>query len=203
MLWFRAMRFTTTFALLVAATLIACNGSSHETKPAAPAAAAKPSAPPPTTDEAKTLLANSAEFSEYEFTHAAYTLPLSKAAMNPEARKAAADLKAAGWIRFDGAGTVVLSEKAKSDKRWLVRQNGVVDLVPLARKEVTGVTSVRPQPDGNVAVDFTWKWIANEIGSAFRSGPVHDRYAAGEQKATATLFRDADAWSVLRIVAAP
>jgi hypothetical protein len=179
--------------LLALALLASC---SKPAPPAAPAAPAKAAAPvPPTTDEAKTLIANSAEFSEYEFTNAAATLPLQKSAMNAPAQQLAADLKSAGWIRFDGAGNVLLTEKAKKDPRILVRPNGFVDLVPLARKELTNVTAVR-----GTDVDFDWRWIPNELGAAIQSGAVHDRYAA-PQRATATLLHDGTSWSVLRIVA--
>lgn len=173
------------------ALLAACSKPAAPSPPSEPAKAAAPA--PPSADEAKTLIATSAEFSEYEFTNAAATLPQQQSAMNEPARQLAADLRKAGWIRFDGSGTVVLADKAKNDPRILVRQNGFIDFVPLAKKELTSVTAVR-----GADVDFDWKWVPNELGSAIRSGAVHDRYAA-PQHATATLIRDGTAWSILRI----
>jgi hypothetical protein len=185
-----------------ALALLTAGCGQPESKPLVTTATAtvKPAAAPPNAEEARELINTSGEFSEYEFTHAAYTLPMAKAAMNPEALKAAADLKAAGWIRFDGGGRMVLTEKAKNDKRWLVRANDVVDLVPLGRKEVDKVTTFRPLPDGKIEADFDWHWITNEVGSAFQSGPVHDRYAGHDLHATATLMHEGSSWTVLKIV---
>jgi hypothetical protein len=181
-------------ALLLMLMIAAC---AKQEAPVAPAAVSKPALAAPNVDAARSLLDRSAEFSEYEFTNAAYTLPMKKSAMNAPSLAAAKDLAAAKWISLKG-DEVVLAGKAANDKRFLVRPNGTVDIVPLAKKELVAVNAVRPLPDGNVAVDFDWKWIANEIGATFRSGALHDRYAA-PQHATATLFRDGDAWSVLRI----
>jgi hypothetical protein len=162
--------------------LVAC------AKPEAPAAKKPAAPPPPTTEAATTLIANSPELGDYQFTHAAFTFA-QKTPMNDGAKK----LAAAKWIHAEG-GQVVLSEKAKSDKRFLVRQNGFVDVVPLAKKEMIAVTAVRPQPDGNVLADFTWKWVPNELGTAIGQPP------ADEQKATAKLMWDGANWMVLSIV---
>jgi len=70
--------------------------------------------------------------------------------------------------------------------------------VPLASKELTGVTSMTPNSDGTVSADIAWTWIPNEVGRAFTHGPLRDRYAA-PQKATARLMWDGSAWTVLRI----
>ena len=181
------------FLLLV----LACGGETARTDtatttPAGHAAAAPP--PPPSADEARTLVAGSPEFSEYQFTHAAYSLPLQQSAMAAPARDVARDLAKAGWIGVDGAGTVVLTDKAKTDKRFIVRPNGVVDIVPLARKEFLAVESVETAPDGAPLVHFRWEWVPNEIGKLF--GPRYE----GEQHATATLMRYGSEWAVLRIV---
>lgn len=181
--------------LLLLAVAAACGGGSEQTSTSTqPPTPPKPAAPPPPSpDEARTLIANSPEFSEFQFTHAAYTLPMQHPAMHDEARKVARDLRRAGWISIDGAGTVVLSPKARDDKRFLVRQNGVVDIVPLARKELVAVDAVTPGADAAPQVDFRWHWIPNEIGRLFG-----DRYA-GEQRARATLIWDGTRWSVLRV----
>ena len=182
-------------ALAVSLALLA-SCSKPAVPPPPPAAPAKAAAPaPPSADEAKTLIASSAEFSEYEFTNAATTLPLQKSGMNAPAQQLASELRKAGWIRFDGSGAVVLADKAQHDPRILVRPNGFVDFVPLAKKELTAVTAVR-----GTDVDFDWRWIPNDLGAAITSGAVHDRYAA-PQHATATLIHDGTSWSVLRIQA--
>ena len=80
--------------------------------------------------------------------------------------------------------------KAKEDKRFLVRPNGTLDVVPLAKKELVSIDAVRGE-----RVDFTWKWIPNEVGALLK-----DRFA-GDQKATATLLWDGTTWTVLRIEA--
>lgn len=180
----------------------ACGDSEHAKPPATSAAVTQKTPAAPSAAAARDLIATSGVFSEFEFTNAAYTLPLQQSAMNPEMKSAAADLRKAGWIHFDGDGKVVLTQKAANDKRWLVRQNGVVDLVPLGHKEVDAVTSLTPQKDGNLEAVFDWHWVTNEVGAAFRGGPVHDRYAAKNLRATATLIPDGAGWSVLRIVPA-
>jgi hypothetical protein len=171
----------------LALAMVLVIGCANEAPVSSPPPAAAP-LPPPSIEDAATLVSSSPEFSDYQFTNAAYSLALK----NPPADVAKA-LRKAGWISLDGDGNVVLTAKAKADKRWLVRQNGFVDIVPLAKKEFIGASAVRPDPDG-AAVDFTWKWTPNEIGDAF----MKERYA-GTQKATATLLRDGSSWTVLRI----
>ena len=182
--------------LLIAIVFVlgACSG---EQKTQTTAAAKPKTPPPPTTAEAKEIVANSPDFSEYQFTNAAYTLPMKKSAMNEPARAAAKDLSAAGLIKFVG-DDLQLTEKSGADKRLIIRPNGYVDLVPIAKKELGEVTTVRPQPDGMILVDFGWKWIPNEVGQAFKSGFVKERFDA-PQKATAKLMWDGKSWTILRI----
>ncbi|MGZ7042067.1 MAG: hypothetical protein ACXVH7_09785, partial [Thermoanaerobaculia bacterium] len=147
--------------------------------------------------EAKQIIGSSPDFSDYEFTNAAFTLPMLRSSMTPPVASAANDLVRAGWIDIPG-NTVVLTAKSKSDRRFIVRPNGFLDIVPIAKKELGEVTNVRPNVDGSVAADFDWRWSPNEVGSAFRSGPVKERFDA-QQSATATLIHGNDGWSVLRI----
>lgn len=182
-------------ALVIFLIFVACRAP-EPARMTSTAAPAKPAVAPPSAADAQRIVAASAEFSDYEFTNASVTLPL-KAPMPPYLADDAKQLAAAGWLRKD-AGGIELAPKAKSDKRFLVRPNGYVDIVPLASKELTGVTAVRPNADGTASADVTWKWIPNEVGSAFSRGPLHDRYAA-PQRATATLMWDGSAWTVLRI----
>jgi len=176
---------------ILALLAVACGGGESK-PPAAAAPAAKKTPPPPTAADAQTLIASSPEFSEYQFTNASVSMPMK---ITPVSRDAAKQLAAAGWLKIDG-DAIALTEKAKSDKRFLARPNDTLDVVPLAKKEITGVTAVR-----GTDVDFTWKWIPNEVGAAFKSGDLHDRYAA-QQRATATLLWDGTAWTVLRITPA-
>jgi hypothetical protein len=149
-------------------------------------------------DQARALIAGSAEFGDFEFTNAAYTLPLQVSAMNAPQQAAAKDLDAAGWIRL-GRSEVTLTAKSEHDRRFLPRPNATLDIVPLAKKELDSITTVGAGPEGPV-VTFTWKWLPNEVGAAFKTGPVAERLA-GEQTAQATLLWDesASAWTVLRI----
>lgn len=183
--------------LLLVVALLACGKSetSNFAPPVAPPK--KPALAPPTVDHARELVTTSGEFSQYEFTNAAYTLPMKKSLMNEPALTAAKQLEAAKWLTFRG-DYIVLTAKALDDKRFLSRPNDTVDIVPLARKEVSAVTAVRALPDGKVAVDFEWRWIPNEVGVAFKKGLLHDRYAAIGH-ATATLIDEKGAWSVLKI----
>jgi len=175
--------------LLLILMFVAC------AKPEAPAAPKKAAAlpAPPTAAAAQELIANAPDFGDFHFTNAAFTFAQKKSAMTPLMMGGAQKLASAKWIRIEG-DDFVLTEKAKSDKRFLVRPNGFIDVVPLAKKEMIGVTAVRQQPDGTVLADFTWKWVPNEIGTALGLPP------AGDQKATAKLMWDGTNWMVLSIM---
>ncbi|HVG24733.1 MAG TPA: hypothetical protein VND45_11305 [Thermoanaerobaculia bacterium] len=187
-------------ALAVLLLLAACSGEQPaDTTAATTTQPAKPAAPPPpTAQQVHDLIAASPEFSEYEFTNAGYTTPTSGAAMNQPQRAAAKELAAAGWLIVDESGDIALSEKSRSDKRFLLRPNGLIDIVPLAKKEMGNVTAVRQDADGSVTADFAWKWIANEIGTAFQTGVEHDRFAT-PQDGRATLMWNGSAWTILKL----
>lgn len=181
--------------LAAVALLAACGGG--ESKVAPPPAAPpvkKVVQPPPSAIEAQAIILASPEFSEYDFTYAAVTLTKTT---TPVTRDAAEQLAKAGWVRLHG-DQVTLAPKAEGDKRFLVRPNDTIDVVPLAKKEMIGVTAVKANAGGTADADFDWKWVPNEIGAAFKHGPTHDRYAA-TQHATATLTWDGRAWWVLRL----
>lgn len=178
--------------LLILLLLVACTAE----KPTAPISE-KPKHAPPSAAEAKQIIESSGDFSEFQFTSSAFTLPLNRTMMlNDETRGIARDLEKAGWIVFSG-DEVVLTSKSLTSRRFMTRANGYVDIVPLARKEMGDVTAVRPTDEG-VDVDFNWKWTPTDVGSAFKSGPLFDRYAA-PQRATATLYHDGTAWKILRL----
>jgi hypothetical protein len=154
-------------------------------------------AAPPAAADAKQLIASSPEFSDYQFTNAAFTLAMKRSAMTGPTAASAHDLVQAGWIDIP-TDNVALTPKSLHDKRFLVRPNGFLDIVPIAKKEMGDVTAVRPNADNTVSADFNWRWIPNEIGQSFKSGPVRERFDA-EQHATAVLNHDSNGWSVSRI----
>lgn len=182
--------------ILALLLLVACGGSEQ---PVAQTDSAKPAPPPmPSSQQARELIANSAELGEYEFTNAGFTTPVSNAMMSEPVRQSVKELAAAGWLKLDRNGDVSLTDKSQSDKRFLLRPNGLLDIIPLAKKEMGDVTSVRANDDGTARVDFAWRWIANEVGSSFKTGLIAERYAA-QQDGTATLIWDGTSWSVLKI----
>ncbi|HET7712797.1 MAG TPA: hypothetical protein VFL80_12765, partial [Thermoanaerobaculia bacterium] len=65
---------------ILAVALGGC-GKPAETPRPSTAAPVQAAPAPPSADSAKELIANSAEWSEFQFTHAAYTLPLKRSAM--------------------------------------------------------------------------------------------------------------------------
>lgn len=165
-----------------------------------PPATTQPAAPPllPSAAAARALIAESAELGEHKFTDAGWSVVVAGSAMNDASRQAAKDLAAAGWIAFDGAGDIQLTEKSRNDKRFILRPNGLLDIVPLAKKEMGDVEGVRPGPDNTALATFAWRWIPNEVGSSFKSGLLADRFTA-PQRSTATLMWDGSAWVVLKI----
>lgn len=182
--------------LVVLVLLAACGGS--EPPAVSSSAAEKPSTPPPpSVAETRELLADSAEFGEFEFTNAAFTTPVNLATASEPVRVSARELAEAGWISTDG-GTVALTEKSRGDKRFLMRENGILDVVPLAKKEMGDVKNVQPNPDGTAIAEFTWRWNANEVGAAFKSGTLYERYNT-PRTSKATLIWDGTSWSVLKI----
>lgn len=182
-------------AIVILMLLAACSKEETPIEASKPAPSAPP---PPTAPAARDLIANAAEFGEYEFTNAGYTTPVSAAMMNEPARVTAKELAADGWLALDGTGDIALTDKSRNDKRFLLRPNGLLDIVPLAKKEMGEVQNVTANPDGTAFVDFTWRWLPNEVGQSFKTGLVHERFAA-QQDGRATLMWDGATWSVLKI----
>ncbi|MGH9458685.1 MAG: hypothetical protein ACRD2J_13725 [Thermoanaerobaculia bacterium] len=188
------MRIASLLLALPLAATLACGGVEEER--AVDATAAEAPAPPPSPEDARELIAYSAAFGDYRFsTESSFSLPLDASRFNEPARQGAEDLEVAGWIDIRD-GRVVLA-KGEGDRRFLVRPNGFVDIVPLAKKEMLEVTSVSPV-DGKVEVDFTWRWIPNDVGASFTRGLVKERFDA-MRHATATLQDFGSGWEVLII----
>ena len=188
--------------LLLIVSLGACSSdepAATNTTTSSESAAAAASTAPPTAEQARAMIEKSSEFSQHEFTFASVSMPASGAAMNANSRDLAKQLAAGGWLSIDpGSNDVMLTEKSRGDKRFILRENGLLDIVPLARKELGTVEAVRKNPDGTVTVDFNWKWLPNEVGQSFKTGAVHDRFAA-PQNAKATLMWNGTEWVMLSV----
>jgi hypothetical protein len=183
--------------LLCAALSLACSTPEESTKQTAAAATAT-TAPSLTPESARQLLESSPEWSDYQFTYASWSVPLRAREMNDAHRRTVQELREAGWLAVDGDGNAVLTEKAKNNKRFLVRSNASLDIVPLAKKEIVAVSAPQPQPDGNTQVTIDWRWVPNEIGSVLKSGLVAQVFAS-PHRAKATLMPSDGGWTVLMI----
>jgi hypothetical protein len=177
--------------------LAACGGEAPPATNATGAEPKKAQTPPPPIAQVREMIASSAELGEFEFTNAAFTTPVDTKLASEPVRASAKELAEAGWISIDD-GQVALTAKSRGDKRFLMRANGILDVVPLAKKEMGEVTAVHANADGTATADFTWRWTANEVGSAFKSGALHERYAT-PRTSKATLIWDGSTWSVLKI----
>ncbi|HUO84956.1 MAG TPA: hypothetical protein VM534_07580 [Thermoanaerobaculia bacterium] len=185
-----------TFLALFLLLLSAVTGCQPEADPTPVPAAPDSAAPPlPTVEQARTLIANDPQFGEFDFTWAAISLPLSVDRMHQEAGAHAESLRSAGWIQFED-GEIVLTEKALEDRRFIVRPNGFLEIVPLARKELLEIIEVRETEGENAVVELSWRWETNEIGQLLREGAAAQRFAA-THRAKATLMPGAGGWQVL------
>jgi len=196
----RDMKRNATILLTLSFFLTACGGS--ETPSAPPTVETKQATlvAPPSPETAAETIANAPEFSEYKFTRAAYSLPMPGSMLKGPALEAAQDLEKTGWILLDPAGNIVIAGKSVNDKRFIVRDNGSLDIVPLARKEFVSVEATGHDDEGDVTIDFTWRWVPNEVAQAFERGRIATRFE-GEQRARATIYPAKDgSWKIMRIV---
>lgn len=184
--------------LLAAALLLFACSKSPEPAAADQTKSAEKSAALPTKEQAAKIITEAPEFADFQFTYASWSVPLDKNALNDNTRKTVEELRAAGWLGYDGDGNVVLAKKAEEDRRFLVRSNRTLDIVPLAKKELMSIDSIARRADGNVQVGFTWRWIPNEVGSALRSGLIAEQLAA-THRANARLLSTDGAWTLLII----
>lgn len=183
-------------ALALLFLLAACSSDEKPIASEQPQKAAGPA--PPSAQQAYDVIARSPAFSEHEFTNAGFTAPVSGAAMSEPVRQSVRELAAAGWLMLENTGDIALTDKSRGDKRFLMRDNGLVDIVPLAKKEMGTITNIAPQSDGTFTVAFTWRWIPNEVGAAFKTGMVQQRFAS-QQDDRASLMWDGTNWIVVGI----
>ncbi|MBW3563589.1 MAG: hypothetical protein KY459_02580 [Acidobacteria bacterium] len=184
-------------AALLIPSLIACGGG--ETTSEAPSSEPEPESASrelPSEEELATLIASSPEFGQYQFSNAAFTIPMKTEYLGDSVRAIAQDLARTGWIGFDSQGNVVITQRALRDGRFIVRPNDNLDIVPLARKQFGEVLAVGENASGDPTVDFSWRWIPNEIGAVFQSGPLYDRFNTTNY-ARATLLETSSGWEVL------
>ncbi|MGZ4810405.1 MAG: hypothetical protein ACXV7D_13855, partial [Thermoanaerobaculia bacterium] len=69
--------------LVTAMLLVACGGPERQTTTTTSEPASAPKAAPPSAAEAKQIIGSSPDFSDYEFTNAAFTLPMLRSSMTP------------------------------------------------------------------------------------------------------------------------
>jgi hypothetical protein len=160
--------------------------------------AAVPTLPPPAAAQAVLVIRDSPELGDFHFTDAAVSIPVEGANQHGEQSQYAKALIQGGWLA--NQANVELTDRANQDRRFLLRPNGVLDVVPLAKKEVIDVVTVNANHDGTVAATFHWHWIPNDIGQAFpRRTTLGKRYAELSYRAIATIQNDGKAWSVKKI----
>jgi hypothetical protein len=194
------MKRTTSVLLAIAMITLLASCGGGETASTDSSEPEKTLVEAPPMDVAAATVSNAPEFSEYKFTRAAYSLPMQASMLKGAALEAAEDLEKAEWVFLDPAGNLILTTKAESDKRFIPRDNGSLDIVPLARKEFVGVDGLGRDDEGDVTIDFTWRWVPNEIATAFTRGGIATRFE-GDQKARATIYPARDgSWKVMRIV---
>jgi hypothetical protein len=185
------------YRLLIALLLFAACGG-EQPAGTTPEAAAPRRQAPPAAEEARELIESSPSFSEFEFTSAGLSLPVDGSRLSPPSRTTVRELAESDWLELDSSGNVALTDRSGGDRRFILRPNGILDIVPLARKEMGEVEAVRENADGTVDADFTWRWLPNEVGSALQTGPIAERFAA-TQYATASLIWNGTEWTMLKI----
>ncbi|HXI11800.1 MAG TPA: hypothetical protein VNM92_04055 [Thermoanaerobaculia bacterium] len=184
------------FSTILLCALLGCGGP--ESRTATVALPETPALAAPENGEIMRIVGESPEWSDYQSPSSAWSFATDVKAMNPQVRANAEDLAKAGWIVI-GKERVTLSEKSRSDPRFLARTNGFIDVVPIATKEVVSVDSIKMEGD-RVFCNLTWSWRANEVGSAFASEPLHARLTA-LQYAAVELRASKGQWSVWEISA--
>jgi hypothetical protein len=183
--------------LLIAFLLFAaCGGEPPATTTKEAVAPRRQAAPSP--EEARELIEKSPSFSEFEFTGAGLSLPVDGSRLSAPARTTVTELAESDWLELDSSGNVSLTDRSGGDRRFILRPNGILDIVPLAKKEMGQVEAIRENADGTIEADFTWRWLPNEVGSSLRTGPIAERFAQTHY-ATASLIWNGTEWTMLKI----
>ena len=79
-------------------------------------------------------------------------------------------------------------------RRGVLGNQGTMWTVPIGRRELVDVTELAPAPDGSTQVEFDWRWVPNETGTAMRSSvPKADVFFNQTRKGRASCQRD-DEW---------
>ncbi|MDX1582200.1 MAG: hypothetical protein R3338_01245 [Thermoanaerobaculia bacterium] len=152
----------------------------------------------PTREEAAEIIQKSPDYSDFRFTSVTLSIPMKEEGMHEQMRKYVDELEQAGWLRVDSTGTVVLSDMARSDNRWVERPSGYTDIAPLAKKEFVEVTSVERVDGDTVKVDFVYRWIPLQAGRAIESGLLYETMHS-DHYATATLENYGGGWQLFII----
>ena len=92
-----------------------------------------------------------------------------------------------GWVRYEARETILGFGTAASCPTMVLTPTGQAAsaawtrgsvassadgsawAVPIGRRELLGVTNVSTAPDESMQVEFDWKWMPNETGTALRS----------------------------------
>jgi hypothetical protein len=119
---------------------------------------------------------------------------------------------ARGWVRYEQRESVIgFGTKAScpamaltpageaASSQWtrgrVASNQGTAWTVPIGRRELVGVTEVRPAPDGSTQVEFDWKWAPDETGMALRSSvPQASVFFDQARKGRASCRRRNDEW---------
>jgi hypothetical protein len=187
-----------TLACLILVLLVPACGKPEQHAVATETRTAIPRLPPPSPAQALLLIRDSPELGDLHFTDAAVSIPVEKTNQHGEQSLYARALAQDGWLA--NKPNVELTDRANQDRRFLLRTNGVLDVVPLAKKELIDVVSVTDNRDGTAAATFNWRWIPNDIGRLFPPQTMlGKRYSQPSYRAVATLQNDGTVWSVKRI----
>lgn len=117
-----------------------------------------------------------------------------------------------GWVRLEARETTLgLGAKEScpamaltaaghaASAQWTrgrsLSAEGTTWAVPVARRELVGVTGLSTRPDGSAQVEFDWKWTPNETGAALRTS-LDKAHALFEQvrRSLASCRRSDDGW---------
>lgn len=117
-----------------------------------------------------------------------------------------------GWVRYEPREAVIgFGTKAScpamaltpageaASAQWIsgrvVSNQGTAWEVPIGQREFLTVTEVATAPDGSTQLEFDWKWVPNETGTALRSSvPQADVFFDQMRKGRAACRRGGNDW---------